>query len=596
MALDKVKLSSSNIEYTKTINDNFSDLETRKVDAVTGKGLSTNDYTTAEKDKLAGIAAGAQVNSIESVKVNGTALTPDGNKAVNIEALTAENLANDTTFKAVADKVDGIEAGAQVNVIESVKVNGVAQSITGKGIDISVPTNTDIDGRIDTKLADYTDTTTLNGLLADKVDKVAGKQLSTEDYTSAEKTKLGGIETGAQVNIVETVKVNGTALTPDANKAVNVVIPAAVEYSLVKQAEAESGYAHTYYLTKDGVQEGAKINIPKDLVVESGELKTVTTADQPYEGAQVGDKYIDLVIANAASNHIYIPVKDLVDIYTAGNGIDVTNNSIAIKIDTANANGLSTTSTGLKLATATTTTAGAMSAADKTKLEGIATGAQVNVVESVKVNGVALTPDANKAVDVTVPTKISDLTNDDNTVKDASYVHTDNNYTTAEKNKLAGIEASADVNIIEQVKVNGTALTPDSNKAVDVSVPTRIFSKVKVGNVNVEAKSATDTIELVAGNNITLTPDAANGKVTVTAVVPDAIESATFTDNDERWSGPDSDGNYTLTIANTGVALSVKKVAIGGGYQSCMADLSHDGTNIKVVADAKFAGVVYYFG
>ena len=33
-----------------------------KVDKVTGKGLSTNDYTTTEKNKLAGIASGAEVN------------------------------------------------------------------------------------------------------------------------------------------------------------------------------------------------------------------------------------------------------------------------------------------------------------------------------------------------------------------------------------------------------------------------------------------------------------------------------------------------------------------------------------------------------
>lgn len=55
-----------------------------KVSTVSGKGLSTNDYTTAEKNKLAGIATGAQVNVIESVKVNGTALTPSS-KAVNID-------------------------------------------------------------------------------------------------------------------------------------------------------------------------------------------------------------------------------------------------------------------------------------------------------------------------------------------------------------------------------------------------------------------------------------------------------------------------------------------------------------------------------
>lgn len=91
-----------------------------------------------------------------------------------------------------------------------------------------------------------------------------------------------------------------------------------------------------------------------------------------------------------------------------------------------------------------------------------------NVIETVKVNGTALTPDVNKAVNVSVPTKTSDITNDNNFVSDANYVHTDNNYTTAEKNKLSGIAAGAQVNKIEAVKVNGTALSIDANKAVNI--------------------------------------------------------------------------------------------------------------------------------
>ncbi|WP_270837077.1 hypothetical protein, partial [Faecalibacillus intestinalis] len=50
-----------------------------------GKGLSTNDYTNADKTKLNGVATGAQANKIETVKVNGTALTPDSSKAVNVD-------------------------------------------------------------------------------------------------------------------------------------------------------------------------------------------------------------------------------------------------------------------------------------------------------------------------------------------------------------------------------------------------------------------------------------------------------------------------------------------------------------------------------
>lgn len=152
------------------------------------------------------------------------------------------------------------------------------------------------------------------------------------------------------------------------------------EYSVAKQATAEAGFLSTYYLTKDGAQVGEKINIPKDFLVNSADIKTVETADTPYEGAQVGDLYIDFVInsksADDTASHVYLPVNELVDAYTGGNGIEVSaQNLISAKIDTANANGLGVTAVGFKLDVATASTAGAMSAADKAKLDGIAEGA-----------------------------------------------------------------------------------------------------------------------------------------------------------------------------------------------------------------------------
>lgn len=142
-------------------------------------------------------------------------------------------------------------------------------------------------------------------------------------------TTLGTVESGAQVNVIETIKVNGTALSIS-NKAVDITIAAQSEYSLAKKATAETGYAASYYLTKDGNKVGEYINIPKDMVVESGDVKTCSQADTPVSGYQVGDKYIDLVLANADSSHIYILVSDLVDIYTQGNGITISNNQIAV--------------------------------------------------------------------------------------------------------------------------------------------------------------------------------------------------------------------------------------------------------------------------
>lgn len=69
--------------------------------------------------------------------------------------------------------------------------------------------------------------------LGGKVDTVSGKGLSTEDYTTAEQTKLSGIEAGAEVNTIETVKVNGTTLTPDANRAVDITVPTTFNASAI---------------------------------------------------------------------------------------------------------------------------------------------------------------------------------------------------------------------------------------------------------------------------------------------------------------------------------------------------------------------------
>ena len=68
-------------------------------------------------------------------------------------------------------------------------------------------------------------------------------------------------------------------------------IPDGVEYSIVKEATAETGYFATYQLygataggTPTPITGSAKINIPKDFLVKSGEVKTVTAADKAAGG------------------------------------------------------------------------------------------------------------------------------------------------------------------------------------------------------------------------------------------------------------------------------------------------------------------------
>lgn len=59
--------------------------------------------------------------------------------------------------------------------------------------------------------------------LNNKVSKVAGKDLSTNDFTDDEKTKLSSIEENAQANVLEKIYIAGEELTPT-NKAVNIYV------------------------------------------------------------------------------------------------------------------------------------------------------------------------------------------------------------------------------------------------------------------------------------------------------------------------------------------------------------------------------------
>lgn len=95
-------------------------------------------------------------------------------------------------------------------------------------------------GSVSKTVNDAVDTAqaTLQGNIDKKVDKVAGKGLSTNDYTKDEKTKLEGIATGAQVNVIETVKVNGVALTPS-DKAVDITVPTGALADKNEVAEAD---------------------------------------------------------------------------------------------------------------------------------------------------------------------------------------------------------------------------------------------------------------------------------------------------------------------------------------------------------------------
>lgn len=101
----------------------------------------------------------------------------------------------------------------------------------------------------------------------------------------------------------------GNALSVSAD-GLKVTIPAADTYGLVKDANS-GDYAAVYHLTKNGANFGDAINIPKDMVVSSGTVET-NPAGKP------AGTYLVLVLANATSDKIYIPVDSLIEYVTSG--------------------------------------------------------------------------------------------------------------------------------------------------------------------------------------------------------------------------------------------------------------------------------------
>lgn len=151
---------------------------------------SKTDFDALEDKVDDLIAEGGEPNVIETVKVNGTALTPDAQKAVNVTVPTAtSDLTNDGDGESpFATEEYVAENGGK---IDKIQVNGTEQTITNKTVNIAVPTNnnqltngagyqtaTDVDGLIDTALANgsdpYTTTSDAQGLIDDALADITG--------------------------------------------------------------------------------------------------------------------------------------------------------------------------------------------------------------------------------------------------------------------------------------------------------------------------------------------------------------------------------------------------------------------------------------
>lgn len=178
---------------------------------------------------------GAQANKIESIKVNGAAQAIGSDKSVNITVPTkTSQLNNDSTFQTSAQVVAAINTAisksghASFQKVDAVPTVDAAKENILYLVMNATTKHYDIYAKIKDSSGSYTmellDDTTVD--LSGKVDKVAGKGLSTNDYTTAEKTKLAGIVAGANkyVHPSYTAKASGLyKVTVDATGHVSAV-------------------------------------------------------------------------------------------------------------------------------------------------------------------------------------------------------------------------------------------------------------------------------------------------------------------------------------------------------------------------------------
>ena len=223
-------------------------------------------------------------------------------------------------------------------------------------------------------------------LASEAKNEAAAAQATAEgkvaSVTAANGITVGGTTTAPTVGIkLDTKEGNAATLSADGLMVTipEVTIPA---YNMVKLDAATDGYIATYQLQKDGQQVGVNIDIPKDYLVKSAEIKE-STGDGDPSGFPAGTKYIDFTIntkvGTGEESHIYLNVQDLVDAYTAGNGIAISpQNVVSAKVVAAN--GLSVDADGIKMGLASATANGAMSSAQFTKLGEIADNATANTI------------------------------------------------------------------------------------------------------------------------------------------------------------------------------------------------------------------------
>lgn len=307
--------------------------------------------------------------------------------------------------------------------------------------------------------------------LSSKVDKVDGKGLSTNDYTTDEKNKLAGIATGANKTVVDSA-LSSTSTNPVQNKVVNTAISnlntlvgnTAVSTQITNAITNQKGTVNGIAtLDSSGKVPSAQLPSYVDDVIEgylsSGKLYKTKGSDGTYSNEITGE-----------AGKIYVDLNTNKTYRWSGSAFVVISETIALGTTSSTAFRGDYGNTAYQHATA-------KGSAFSSGLYKITTNAQGHVTAATAVAKADITGLGIPAQDTTY----TPATTSDNGLMSKE-----------DKAKLNGIATGAEVN-------------------------QNAFSNIVVGSTTVAADNKTDTLTIVAGKNMTITADATNDKITIAA-------------------------------------------------------------------------------
>jgi len=476
-----------------------------------------------------------QQNTIEHIYggsvAQGNEFAPDANKNVVIPVAYVDPQTSDVYGGLISatdkEKLEGIESGAEANIIEEVQVNGTALTPVNKAVNVEVP--------------------------------VLGVQRNGTDLTPDSTTKKVNVEVP-----VLGVKIENDAnpLTPDSSKIVTIplatastsgaggnsgaITPSALEdleylaaaaptgadasNPLITQSDLNTAIADFGgFKVVSGDQDGKPI-IPSGETVNKRIVylvkDTSATGDDKYKEwictndtttpltwELIGDTTMSMagyakIPSSKTANDIvlFTSTDELLDSGKTISDLENVVETVSIGGGSAISPATGTTNIDIPLAANSSGTGsdGAMSGADKVKLDGIDTGAQVNTIESISLNGVAISPDANKNVEITV------------TVPAASS-------TTPIMDGTAAVGTSTDYARADHVHPSDTAKADKVTNATNG----HLAGLDANGNLTDSGLASTDVITGVqlAGAQSPLSP--VNGVVTIPNSVPTGTSGAT---------------------------------------------------------------------